>query len=335
MGVKPGREVGAAPTAGLQALLEICACPDCYSSLEISGRGLRCTKCGREFETRGSIPILLPRVTDDTGQRYLANYDSIATDDLAKPLEVNRPARHKKLKEFIGSVANKRVLDIGSSDSMYLRQMDAHVKVALDIAIEYLVRIPDDSGVLGVCGNAEQLPIKSGYFDVVIISDVLEHVLHPEEVVKHLRRICRPDTRLIVHIPWEEDLSSYKDLPYEFTHLRSFNSYKFQRLFHDFYERRGRATYPQLTALPAPYNLYGLLPRPIYNWMIFIAERSRFGGVLNRTSEKWMRELPRREWWLLRLYRPVFRQFELRPLSGTLRYRFAVWLRGRLKRESS
>jgi len=84
--------------------------------------------------------------------------------------------------------------------------------------------------------------------------------------------------------------------------------------------------------IPLPYRLYGWLPRPVYNWMIFILQRTRLGTVMNRTWQKWDAELPRREWWLLLLYSPVYRQFELRLLSGTLRYRFSRWLRRKLKR---
>jgi SAM-dependent methyltransferase len=317
--------------ATLATLIEICACPDCFSDLEPGGKGLRCTICGHQFELRGSIPILLPAAADATGARYLANYKTMATDDLAKPFEGNRPARHQKLREFIGSVAGKRVLDIGSSDAEYLRQLDARVKVALDIAVEYLVEIPETSGVVGVCGDAESLPIKTGVFDVVIISDVLEHVLHPERVVEHLRRVVRSDTRLIVHVPWEEDLSQYRDVPYEFTHLRSFNAFTFQTLFKDFYERRGRGTYPRI--VPLPYRLYGLVPRQLYNLILF-TQRTRLGGPFDRASERWNAELPRRERLLLMLYQPIFRMFELRPWKGTVRHRLYSWLRSKRKRAS-
>lgn len=310
--------------------LEFCVCPDCFSTLTLAGGTLHCTASGHEFEVKAGIPELLPTSTDATDKRYLANYETIAGDDLVKPMEGNRPARHEKLRRFIGSVTGKRVLDIGSSDAMYLRQMDASVKVALDIAMEYLVAIPPESRVVGICGDAERLPIKGGYFDVVIIADVLEHVLHPEKVVEQLLRICRPDTRLIVHVPWEEDLGQYRDAAYEFTHLRSFNSYNFGVLFADFYERRSQATYPHLTA-PLPYRLYGVLPRPVYNWLIF-TQRSRAGSYMTRKWEQWVAELPRREWWLLWFYKPLFRMFELRPMRSTRRYRFAMWLRSRLKR---
>jgi SAM-dependent methyltransferase len=317
------REVSAPPDGKLATVLVVCVCPDCYSSLESSRGGLRCNACGRQFEVQDGVPILLPLSNDSTGERYLANYQAMATDDLAKSFEGNRPARHKKLIEFIGSVTGKRVLDIGSSDATYLRQMDAGVKVALDLAIEYLVKIPEESGVVAVCGDAEQLPIKAGSFDVVIISDVLEHVLHPERVVEQLTRICGPRTRLIVHVPWEEDLSQYRDAKYEFTHLRSFNAYSFQWLFRAFYERRSRGTYPLLTS-PLHYRLYGVLPRPVYNWMIwaFFMNPSRLGAYAYERYGAWIAELPRRERWLLLFYKPIFRMFELRRWDGTWRHRF-------------
>jgi SAM-dependent methyltransferase len=326
---KPDREVSAPPTGKLATVLEVCACPDCGSSLVISRGGLRCTGCGRQFEIKDGVPILLPLSNDSIAERYLANYQTIATDDLCKPLEGNRPARHQKFVEFIGSVAGKKVLDIGSSDATYLRQIDAKLKVALDIALEYLIKIPEESGVVAVCGDAERLPINAGSFDVVIISDVLEHVLHPELAVQQLKRICGPHTRLIVHVPWEEDLSQYRDSKYEFTHLRSFNSYNFGELFTDFYERRSRGSYPALIS-PLPYRLYGRLPRPLYNLMSFIlGNRPRLRMISYQSWERWIAELPRRERWLLIFYRPLFRMFELRPLSGTLRFRVLSWMRSK------
>lgn len=292
---------------------------------------MKCTECGRAFDVVRGIPILLPRTDDSTEQRYLANYEAMASDDLAKAFEGNRPARHQKLTEFIGPVRNKRVLDIGSSDAVYLRQMDAAVKVAVDIATDYLFSIPADSGVVGICGDAERLPIKAGYFDVVIISDVLEHVLHPELVARNLSRIARTDTSVFVHIPWQEDLTQYRDVPYEFTHLRAFDALTFATLFSDFYERRSRGTYPRV--MPVAYALYGKVPRPLYNALVFI-QRTRLGASMNRRVERWYSELPKREWRLLRIYPPIFRQFELRLLSGTRRHRFVQWLKGKRRRTS-
>ena len=85
-----------------------------------------------------------------------------------------------------------------------------------------------------------------GAFDVIILSDMLEHVLDPEAVVARLADVCTPGTRVIVHVPWNEDLAAYADSQYEFAHLRKFTTYSFARLFHRFYIRRTRPTWPSL-----------------------------------------------------------------------------------------
>jgi len=37
------------------------ACPECGADLDVRSRALHCLKCGREFEIRDGIPLLLPR----------------------------------------------------------------------------------------------------------------------------------------------------------------------------------------------------------------------------------------------------------------------------------
>lgn len=313
-------------STALARLVDICVCPDDYAALEARGSVLVCTGCGREYEVRSGIPLLLPSGDDDLKRRYLDNYDEIAEDDLAKPIETNRPARHAVLKRFIGNTTDQSVLDIGSSDAVYLRQIDARLKVAVDIALPYLLKIPPDSGVVAVCADAERLPVRGGVFDVVIIADVLEHVLNPERVVERLTKICRPDTRLIVHVPWEEDLSQYRDSQYEFTHLRSFNAFSFGVLFRDFYERRSRGTHPRVTS-PLPYRLYGRVPRSVYNLVLYMTHHSRLHVWTDRWWTRWFADAPRGEWWLLWFYPPVYRIFELRLIQGTTRHRAAEWLR--------
>lgn len=47
------------------------------------------------------------------------------------------------------------------------------------------------------------LPFAAGEFDVVMCSEMLEHVEHPERVVAHLRAIAAPSTRVVVSVPIE------------------------------------------------------------------------------------------------------------------------------------
>ena len=62
------------------------ACPDCRADLAARGHALRCLKCGREFEIRDGIPLLLPRALaearsepqrDGTSRAYQENYREV------------------------------------------------------------------------------------------------------------------------------------------------------------------------------------------------------------------------------------------------------------------
>jgi SAM-dependent methyltransferase len=238
------------------------------------------------------------------------------------------------LLDFLGDVRNKKVLDIGSSNAVYLRQLDAEFRVAFDLVHAYLKVIPDISGLARVCGDAEELPFKAGFFDVIIVSDILEHLLKPDRLIQSLTRVCRPDTRIIVHVPWEEDISHYRDSKYEFAHLRSFDSYTFAELWRDYYIRRTRATYPSLEE-PIVFKLADRIPRTLYNFCLFVYYHRELAYREYRWRERWIAELPKRERWLLWFYRPKFRIFELRVLEGsrivTVFDHIASWLGFRRK----
>jgi SAM-dependent methyltransferase len=288
-----------------------CVCPACMSDLAVAEDVLACTACGTRYDVQGEIPILLPEHTNELRERYAASYAQVARDDLAEPFEHNRAARYAVLLDFIGDTTGERILDIGSSNAEYLRELAGETKVAVDLALPFLEAIPPESGIVAVCSDAELLPVRPGFFDTVILSDVIEHVLEPERLMERLKLVCRRDTRLIVHVPWKEDIGKYAESEYEFTHLRSFNEFTFGTLWRYFSIRRERPTYPSLEE-PIIFPLKRFLPL----WAHDRLARSYFHGSLMKREYawrvRWIAELPRRERWLLRVYSPAFRMFELR-----------------------
>jgi uncharacterized protein YbaR (Trm112 family) len=293
----------------------VCPQPDCHGDLVEEGAELVCRSCGRSYRVNDGIAILLPEYEDDVRRRYLENYERIAHDDIENPFEPHRSYRHDVLRDFVGDVRGRRVLDIGSSDAGYLRELDASFRVAVDIALPYLKLVPDVDGLARVCADAEYLPFRPGFFDVIIISGVLEHLLEPEKLVARLVDICHPRTRVIVNIPWRENLEPYRSLDYEFTHLRSFTSYSFAAMWPLFEIVQRLAHYPDMRE-PLVFRLEERLPLPVYNWL---AERYLFApGQQVRELERRQRrlaELPRREWLWRRFYPPVFRIIEVRLRS--------------------
>lgn len=296
---------------------EFCVCPVCESSLA-DGSELVCLGCGRTYDVDNGVPILLPEYSDAQRQRYLANYEEIAADDLREQIDKRRDVRHRQFRDFVGDVSGKRVLDIGSSHALYLRELDAAFKVALDIAMPYLQQIPRDGDIEPICADAESLPLRRGFFDVILISDVLEHLLRPEALVQRLREICRADTRVFVHVPWNEPLESYRDSKYEFAHLRRFDDYTFGAMWSDFAIRRRRLSLPAMEH-PLLFRLGDRLPLKLYDRL-----RTRYFHRPGNAEREFLRRraridaLPRREWLWLRFYDPSFATFELRPLEWRL-----------------
>lgn len=297
---------------------QYCVCPGCRGNLHVAGSSLQCGTCRTCYEMKNGIPVLLPQYADMERNRYLCCYQGLAQDDLDTPLEGRREARHSTLINFIGNVRGKKILDIGSSNGIYLRQLEAEYKVALDLAHPFLAAIPESGEVIPVCGDAETLPFKPGFFDVIIISDILEHLIKPENLVNHLHQICTKDTRVIVHVPWREDISHYKNSKYEFAHLRSFGSYTFAQLWtNKFRIIRTRSTYPSLEE-PIVFHLEDRLPTMLYSGLVQLYYGSaKVSQYETDRRTVWMRELPKREKWLLQIYPPKFKMFELRLNRGS------------------
>jgi SAM-dependent methyltransferase len=82
------------------------------------------------------------------------------------------------------------------------------------------------------------MPFLDNTFDMVVTTDVLEHVIDLNYCCQQILRVLRPGGTLIIRVPNLEDLSGYldKNIPYEYVHLRNFDLYGlrllFEKIFH-------------------------------------------------------------------------------------------------------
>ena len=293
--------------------IEYCCCPLCTSDLQNVKDGLKCLKCQRIYEVRNGIPVLLPNYEEDKQKRYIECCQKMAVSDINNPMEQWRNCRHDVMAKFIGEIKGKRILDIGSSNALFLNEIETDFRVAFDIAIHFLENISRSSEIIPICGDAEFLPFKPGFFDVIILSDILEHVLNPKNVIGALEKICNPKTRLIVHVPWEENLEHYINYEeFEFAHLRQFNAFALCDLFRNFYIKRQKNAYPNLNR-PYLFNLFGKIPLFIFNKLV---HRYFFTPNIADKDYKWrieiMNSLPKNEWLLLLFFKPHFKIFEMK-----------------------
>ena len=109
---------------------------------------------------------------------------------------------HSILERRLADAPPSKVLDLGCSSgqlAVRLRKLGHHV-TGVDATELDGVREAVDEFVLAdlAAGLPKGL---TGPFDIVLAADVLEHVPHPENVLRDIRRVLAPEGRVIVSVP--------------------------------------------------------------------------------------------------------------------------------------
>jgi ubiquinone/menaquinone biosynthesis C-methylase UbiE len=113
---------------------------------------------------------------------------------------------------------------MGCGFGYVLNSIKAKLRVGVDISLERLKQVP--SKIIRVRANGENVPLENNYFDVVVCSDVGEHVKNFEKLINECWRVLKNDGLFLFACPWEQDLSVYDSKEYK---LR-FKSYKWRHL---------------------------------------------------------------------------------------------------------
>jgi SAM-dependent methyltransferase len=90
------------------------------------------------------------------------------------------------------------VLDAGAGEGRYRRYLDHTHYVAVDYGVGDETW---DYAQLDCITDLHHLPLADGAFDGVVCTQVLEHVRHPEEVIRELARTLRPGGHLFLSAP--------------------------------------------------------------------------------------------------------------------------------------
>ena len=206
-------------------------CPDCSTRLPAHDTPV-CSNCGWECELHGGVPVYLSHRdrTDPMFRDYLSNYDEIASDDLGDGVLEERLLANlaTKMTQYISGTEGAEVCDVGCGKGILTRALldqGARRVTAVDISLSYLSRLTDVARLQPVQANAENLPF-SERFDIMVSTDVLEHVLNLGSSLFSFNRALKHGGRLYVRVPFRESLLQYSrhlGCQYRFVHLRSFD----------------------------------------------------------------------------------------------------------------
>jgi SAM-dependent methyltransferase len=174
----------------------------------------------------GRKDLELPVIKD-----YITNYERMAEEDLSTGIVPDRYIVNlaSNLIKVIGNVKGENICDIGSGKGYVLQGMldsGAQTATAVDISVTFLRSIALKTKIIRcVQANAENLPFKEE-FDVLVSTDVMEHVLNPGAFLYSVNQALKPKGKFVVRVPYRENLLNYAPqcgCKYQFAHLRTFN----------------------------------------------------------------------------------------------------------------
>ena len=123
----------------------------------------------------------------------------------------------KKLKQFlVRHRSNEKVLDIGASKNSYKDLFPN--KISMDIDPE---NDPD------IIGDAHKLPFSDNEFEMILCTEVLEHLTEPHVAIKEMERVLKPEGKIILTTRFMFPLH---EIPYDYFR---YTKYGLEHLFKD------------------------------------------------------------------------------------------------------
>lgn len=131
----------------------------------------------------------------------------VVAKKLGELIEKKRANIGTGLQTRSGAMNKIKILDIAIGDGVYERMLPKELLdqceiYAIDISKTQLNRVKDiikEGKIVDL--NSEQLPYKDNTFDIVIVSELLEHVFYPDKVLIEAIRVLKKDGRFLLTYP--------------------------------------------------------------------------------------------------------------------------------------
>ncbi|HKE27988.1 MAG TPA: class I SAM-dependent methyltransferase [Bryobacteraceae bacterium] len=141
------------------------------------------------------------RLTPELRARIQASFDEASGDEEHFPSTIDRRIWHVKLiREHMGPLAGKRVLDVGCGKGRFARvlleeQPEAEIW-GLDLSEEMLHYVP--AAIHTRAGSMTELPFEDGFFDGAYATESLEHAVEIEKAVAEICRVVKPGGHIAI-----------------------------------------------------------------------------------------------------------------------------------------
>ena len=165
-----------------------------------------------------------------------------------------------------------RILEVGCRAGNLTQYFhEGHEVVGIDVDRNALKEFTKRLSLTGhwVDADSEDFPFDDAQFDVVVFSEVMEHLRFPKKALKEIARVLKPDGRLIGSVPnafrLRNRLKFLLGKPYEVdaSHLRSYS--------HTLLRKELSSCFEQIEIHPISGHLLGggSTGIPVYTWLPF------------------------------------------------------------------
>jgi ubiquinone/menaquinone biosynthesis C-methylase UbiE len=141
------------------------------------------------------------QLTPELRARIQSTFDQAAADEEHFPSTIDPRIYHVKLiREHLGDLGGKRVLDVGCGKGRFARVFREREPAAeiwgLDISDEMLRFVPE--GIQTRLGSMTELPFEDGFFDAAYATESLEHAVEIDRAVSEICRVVKPGGRIAI-----------------------------------------------------------------------------------------------------------------------------------------
>jgi SAM-dependent methyltransferase len=148
-----------------------------------------------------SLAALYESMTDEQARLHFGAEEPLESEHLRRGVRYFHAWRVQALRERIGArLATARFLDVGDTDGLMLKHLGKQ-GLGFNLAPAAIANIRAN-GIDAQLGDGQELPFDDGSFDFVLCFETLEHVESPAQLLGELARVCAPDGRVFVSIPW-------------------------------------------------------------------------------------------------------------------------------------
>jgi ubiquinone/menaquinone biosynthesis C-methylase UbiE len=141
------------------------------------------------------------RLTPELRARIQASFDEASGNEEHFPSTIDARIYHVKLiREHLGDLRGKRVLDVGCGKGRFARlfkEQEPEAEIwGLDISPEMLRFVPE--GIHTRAGSMTELPFEDGWFDAAYATESLEHAVEIDRAVAEICRVVKPAGRIAI-----------------------------------------------------------------------------------------------------------------------------------------